>query len=62
MKDLSNINTEKELQKCKDSPAYFYNNYCLVNGKKPNPITDEEFINICNSEKIWFYLRNRSRR
>ena len=44
--------TEEELReeytKCLESPAYFYNNYCVVVDKnsgavsKPNPITDEQ--------------------
>ena len=37
----------EEYQKCLESPAYFYNNYCLIKDKdgglaKPAPITDEQ--------------------
>lgn len=40
----------EEYQKCIDSPAYFYNNYCLIKDKdgnwvKPKPITDEDVEN-----------------
>lgn len=36
-----------EYTKCLKSPAYFYNNYCLIKDKdgglsKPTPITDEQ--------------------
>ena len=33
---------KEEIEKCK-SPVYFFNNYCLVDGKKPEPITQEQY-------------------
>lgn len=30
-----------EFEKCKD-PVYFYENYLLVNGQKPFPLTDRQ--------------------
>lgn len=43
---MTQIEIEAEIQRCKN-PVYFYNNYILVNGKKPLPIelTEEEFKN-----------------
>lgn len=32
---------EDELEKCKD-PVYFYENYFLVDGKKPTPLTESQ--------------------
>lgn len=32
-----------EIEKCKD-PVYFYNNYFMVDGKKPNPMTREQWV------------------
>ncbi len=37
----------EEYTKCLESPAYFYNNYCLIKDKdggvsKPAPVTDEQ--------------------
>lgn len=29
----------EEIERCKD-PVYFYENYWLVNGEKPRPLTD----------------------
>lgn len=28
----------EEYRKCIESEEYFYNNYCMVNGKKPEPV------------------------
>ena len=48
--DLSHITDvnywKSELDKCIESEEYFYNNYCLVNGKKPNPVPERYFKNI----------------
>lgn len=33
-----------EMEKCKD-PVYMYNNYYIVNGLKPKPITREAYVN-----------------
>ena len=34
---------KEEFRKCKESPAYFYNNYVLIDGEKPKrKITDKE--------------------
>lgn len=42
--DISDVYYYKsELSKCLDSEEYFYNNYCLINGKKPNPVPDGYF-------------------
>jgi hypothetical protein len=32
----------EELERCKRSPAYFYNKYIRINGQKPTPITDKD--------------------
>lgn len=46
-----NLNTpeqiQEEIEKCKDF-VYFYNKYAIVNGKKPKPITHEEYNNLMN--------------
>lgn len=38
------VDWKEEYKKCKESPAYLYNNFLLVNGEKPEKqVTDEEF-------------------
>lgn len=32
-----------EYQKCKENPLYWYNNYCTINGKKVEPLTQEQW-------------------
>lgn len=49
---LDEINMD-EMQKCKD-PVYFYENYWLVDGKKPMPLTD------CQREIIRHYAAGRT--
>jgi hypothetical protein len=37
----------EEMQKCIDSPYYFYTNFCVVDGKLPETrYTEEEFNNM----------------
>jgi len=47
----------EELEKCKDI-VYFYNNYVLVNGERPSPITQADIDRIKNLN----LLRGRRRR
>jgi hypothetical protein len=49
---------EQEYIKCKESPIYWYNNYCLVDGKKPEPITQEQYDFILSAA----YVRGRAGR
>ena len=42
MEDLKAI---EEMEKCKDI-VYFYENYLLVNGEKPTPLTHHEKVNL----------------
>lgn len=35
---------EQERIRCMESISYFYNNYVTVNGKKPHPKKDEDFL------------------
>lgn len=35
--------TEEEYKKCLESPLYWYNNYCIINGKKVEPLTQEQW-------------------
>lgn len=37
------MNWKNEIQKCKDDPRYFYNNYCRINGQKVTWISKEEW-------------------
>lgn len=39
------INWNEEFEKCKD-PVYFYENYLLIDGKKPNRLSeaDKEYM------------------
>jgi len=34
---------KEEYQKCLDNPLYWYNNYCTINGKKVEPLTQEQW-------------------
>ena len=41
---LTDVNYWKdEMQKCLDSEEYFYNNYMLINGNKPEPVKEGYF-------------------
>lgn len=48
LKDL--IKWEKELQKCKDSPAYFYNTYFRKEGQKE--YTDQEWQEVVEMSRM----------
>jgi hypothetical protein len=37
------MNWEEEYKKCKEDEAYFFENYCLINGKKPGKYTVERY-------------------
>lgn len=42
-KSIRKILWNREFEKCKNSPAYFYNNYIEINGKPPiKKVTDEQ--------------------
>jgi hypothetical protein len=30
-----------QYKKCIDDPVYFYENYCTINGEKPEPLSEE---------------------
>lgn len=53
---LSEEEQKTEFERCKD-PVYIYNNYWLVNGKKPKPITKEEYDELIKSSTERRYKR-----
>ena len=42
------MNKEEEIQKCKDDPVYFYENYFLINGEKPPKLNDYQKATLRN--------------
>lgn len=36
------MNLEEEMQKCKEDPVYFYENYFIINGEKPPLLTEDK--------------------
>ena len=41
---IKKIDWNEELKKCKESHAYFYNNYFIINGERPKiKLRDEDF-------------------
>ena len=40
---------EEEMERCKD-PRYFYNNYWSVDGKQPNPLSEEQWNDYLNMQ------------
>jgi hypothetical protein len=60
MNDLTK-EQEEEITKCYNSRAYFYNNYFLIDGKKPTvQLTDEQFEEIDRQAKLMM-IRARGR-
>lgn len=49
-----------ECERCINDPVYFYNTYFLVNGKNPNPITQEQWDEFTKMSEE--YQRNRFKR
>lgn len=48
-----------ELKKCQDSPYYFYTNYVLVNGKKPETwLTQQQFDDLYEKFKSGNFLKH----
>lgn len=65
LRDLTPEEIEKEYKKCKEDIAYFYENFCTVNGKKPTKYSVENMKKYINTveflrlEKLIFTPREK---
>ena len=46
------LDWKEELRKCKEDEAYFFENYCLIDGKKLGKYTVERFKKYLEDNKV----------